>query len=161
MVVHHQAGHHHGSSHQDHAHVLDRIGQDGGSGPDQGGQLGSEQIPQHGDQQPAKEGVEKTGGGHGFRLRPFFGSQQPGNAVAGPDAKEKSNGMDDGHGGEGNPHRGGGCCIDLADEIGIRHIVKAGAQHADDGGQGQGSNQGLYRGFQHLFVFFCFFAFCV
>ena len=66
--------------------------------------------------------------------------------------------MDDGHGGKSDPYGCGGGGIDLADKVSICHIIEAGAQHADDGGQRQGSDQRLHRSFQHFLVFLGFFG---
>ena len=92
-------------------------------------------------------------------LFPLLGPQQPGNGVAGTDAEEEGNGLDNGHAGKSNPYRCGGTGINLTDKVRISRIVKAGTKHTDDGRKGQGSNELAYRRFQHLVEFRILFFF--
>ena len=89
-------------------------------------------------------------------LFPLLGPQQPGNGVAGTDAEEEGNGLDNGHAGKGNPYRCGGTGINLTDKVRISRIVKAGTKHTDDGRKGQGSNELCVPAFSSILWSFAF-----
>ena len=95
---------------------------------------------------------KETGSCHigGFLIILF--AQLPGDVIAAALTEEEAYGLDNCHHGKDHAYGTGGCiAVQLADEIGVCHIVEGSNQHTDDAGNCQLSDQPAYRRLGHHF----------
>lgn len=151
-VIHHKAGGHHRRGQQDVEGVIPRKGQDGGGGPEQVHEGIHPQPPQHREAEAEGDGGVKGGGGIAAGGVGVLRAEAAADQAARPHAEGEAHRLDHRHDAEDDAHCPRGAGAQLADKIGVGHVVDGGDQHADHGGRGEGEHQPRDGGGGHLLI---------
>ena len=135
LVVQHKGAHNERCADENPTQILHGVGQDGVGGAEQAGNRRDKHHAQHRQHAAAEHRREKGGGCHTFGIVVLTRAELAGNIVARAVTEEKADGLQQRHRRVGDADGGGGLRVELPDKGGIDHIVQAGDQHTDHGGQ--------------------------
>ena len=128
-IVQHQRPHHKRRGIEDVHRIGARVGHDGLRRAEETHQRIDTQIPQHGDHHTRAHRCEEAHRAIGLGLLVIARAQGAADVGAAAHAQREGHGLNNRHSRKNHAHRAGGGGADLADKIGIRHIVNIGNEH--------------------------------
>ena len=132
--------------------IVHGVGGDGVGAAEKMYQRLEKRKARHADYHPQTNAGEKGSGDVHGGLVGILVRQRPGNVGAGAMAEHEGQTLHDGLDGEEYARRGLSTFPQSADKVGVRHVIDAGDEHGNNGGDTEIQNQPGNRGFRHFLV---------